>query len=123
MGLYATVGDVNSYIPGGSGLTDPELEKVIEAASRDIDRASGYRGWDEATGLFFTPGDLSAPRATGLSRAVAAQVEYRLTKGEQFFIEAQRPSQADQTREPRVGPKAIEELSAVGLRVTTGIMR
>lgn len=119
MGTYATVADVNDYIAGGSGIADPDLEKIITQAERDIDAASGYRG-PEAT-LIFTPADLGTVRADALSRATAAQVEYRLTKGEQFFIEQASPEQGKRA-EPRVGPKAIAELQAAGLRLVTGRM-
>lgn len=125
MGTYATGAEVNAYIEGGSGYADADatLERHIQRAQRDVDRAAGVWVVDRTTGLKFTPSAMGAVPRAALMRATAAQVEYRLAKGEAFFMEepmaVQGPDFSSQYREPRIGPKVYEELQLGGLRRVT----
>lgn len=124
MSVYATRADVEAYgvaVPAGAAG-----QAIIDRAERDVDRS--LRGPLLDTGLRYNPaetsvaaaGYLTAVRKEALKRAVAAQTEYRLAKGEDFFIHAQhsRVSGPDFTTEgrlPYIGPKVYQELSGTGL--------
>lgn len=123
--VYATVADLTAYsladLPDGV----PYLEKILAIAERDVDRAAGYWGVSEGTGLKFDPILMDASKKGALMRATCAQAEYRLQMGEEFFIEAQPVSTSgDDTnfggRLPRFGPKAYEELVEARLVRKTG---
>lgn len=125
---YCTADDVNAYVIGGTGLDAAALDPIIEFAERDIDRAAGSWAVDFVTGLKFAGMELAVNQTRALNRATCAQVEYRLAKGEQFFIEDQpetlsSPDYSRQGKEPRLGPKAKEELATGGLLRRTVRMR
>lgn len=116
-------------------ITDPaELARVLERASRDIDRYCGP--WEQqADGSLF--GDLSVnPRGLGpaqinsLRRATAAQAYYRLRNGEDWALgggdlydSTTGPDFTATGRRPRVSPLARDELTGSGLLVRSGRIR
>lgn len=119
MATYATVADLETYI--GRDIDGAEGERVLGFAERDVDRILRQRGARvEATGLKFDPDDLGEHEATALMRATCAQAEYRLAKGEEFFVHAQHtrvggPDFTTEGRLPYIGPKVRQELSGMGL--------
>jgi hypothetical protein len=124
MATYATQTDFEDYSDGWV-TTDPAgLEKVLQAAERDIGRVLGYQGLlaDDQV-LKLVPAELTARQRDALARATCAQAEYRIEKGPAFFRQAQYasvsgPQFSTQGRLPRIGPKVPEELAGSGL--TTG---
>lgn len=137
MGAYATKDDLDAYLEDGipEGYDDAYIERVLELASDDIDRyATGFvrigvnerkfyvtdapRVWAEG---------LDAWQQAVLTEATCAQAEYRLAKGDQFFVEAQvggTRRSAEGLRinvesEPRLGPKVVEVFRTSGWRVRT----
>jgi hypothetical protein len=115
---YATPDDLRAYANVSEDtLPDPEALRVLALAERDVDRTAGNWGV-LATGRKFEPVSMVPIMAAALNRATCAQAEYRLAKGEEFFIESQVPIDEEQ-REPRIGPKCKEELIHGGLRRAT----
>lgn len=122
MATYAVQQDVVDYIPGFVVDDATALEQLIEICERDVDNAMGHKRWmvNETTGLRLDPTQLTSFQAKQLARAVAAQVEYRLAKGEDFFVafrpDAQSgPDGAITGKEPFLAPKARMELARAGL--------
>lgn len=126
MPTYATTEQVTEYVEGGSGVELPAaLDALIERAERDVDRIVGARAVDDATGLKFVPATLTTGERDDLMRATAAQVEYRASMGEDFFVREQfervtGPEFSTEGTLPRIGPKVWEELAGSGLlKLTT----
>lgn len=117
MATYATVAELAEYI----GRAAPaNAERILGFAERDIDRLIRLRGQRTVAGLKVNPVDLTGYQAAALSRATCAQAEYRIAKGEDFFIHAQhsRVSGPDFTTEgrlPYIGPKVYQELAGTGM--------
>lgn len=126
MALYCTVAQFADAIPNFVIEDSDSLEIVLVLAERDIDRAIGPGYRDDTTGLKINPTLLSAYRSAALARAVAYQAEYRLVKGDAFFISFRPESSSGPEgtvtgREPFIGPKAQQELSYGNLyRLITG---
>lgn len=123
---YTTVAELESYT-GGTGLDTDAAERLLTFAERDIDRAAGVFAMFP-NGRKFDPPRMVNVQASALSLATCAQAEYRLAKGEQFFIEDQpdslsAPDYSRQGKEPRIGPKAKEHLWQGGLLRRTARMR
>lgn len=89
---YATPDDVRAWL-GNENFTDEQLIRPILMAQRDID--AGVGGWEayEDTGLKFASGEvndiLTDFEARCLRDATCAQVEYRLTMGDDFMVQEQ----------------------------------
>lgn len=119
MATYATVGQLRDYadLVGGA---DPDLETVLARAERDVEAVEPGDSLDTATGLSYDPANMEAWKTQALSRAVCAQAEYRISRGEPALVDAQydRVSGPDFTTEgllPHIGPKVWRELAAGGL--------
>jgi hypothetical protein len=129
MPTYTTPADVNLYIEGGTGLDEASLNRYIDRAERDVDRALTQYALSPGQDLKVNPlTDITPEQATALARAVAAQVEYRLHLGEEFFIEHQyestsSPDYSTNGRVPRIGPKVFEELRSGNLNPSDFIGR
>ena len=130
--VYATVDDLRAYSadlprdlfnPG-----DDQVERALERAERDVDRAAGP--WPVfSNGRKFDPPSLTAPQRAALTRATCAAAEFRLIQTEELLVGsddgisgvpggvtfANRPL-------PRIGPKLIEELAGSGLFLYSGTL-
>lgn len=126
MATYCTVADFSEAVPFFVIDDAASLEEYIKLAERDIDKALGPGGRDQTTGLKLAPARLSEYRTKALARAVAYQAEYRMVKGENFFINFRPESQSGPDgsisgREPFIAPKASQELTFGDLyRLVTG---
>lgn len=125
--VYATKAELKAFSPHLAILGDPELDALLEPASRDLDNiAVTRRRLDD--GSRFEVAELEERQATALSRAVCAQAEYRHEMGPKFFIRPQYPkvSGPDHSTEgtlPEIGPKVWREVAGTGLipnTTTTG---
>lgn len=131
MATYATQADFEAYVEGWVTEDAAALERLLKRAEKDIDREINTvvpEGTvpDPTTDLIILPIELDAWRKKSLSRAVCAQAEYRLAKGEDFFVEKQmRVGEFATTsaKEPRLAPKAKEELLQGQFLALTGRMR
>src|SRR4051794_33869452 len=83
---YATVEFVQSYIPGGDTLDPAVVTDTILKAERLMNAI--FPGTLEDNGLKVVVADLQQYEKDGLARATAAQVEYMLHMGGEFFVEA-----------------------------------
>lgn len=127
MAEYATEDQVKAYLDAtGTAYEDADVTRLIDQCEREVDNGIGVRARDATTGLRYVPANLVAYKADALARAVGAQVEYHLVKGEGFFAEF-RPQQTTgrdysvAEREPYLAPKARMELSTAGLmKLTAG---
>lgn len=112
---YATLADLEAYLEDGlpNGFDESYLEKVLIQASEDIDAyATGYAGlgftrkfYSEATPAWWD--ELEDRQTQAFVEATCAQAEWRLAKGDQYFVEAG----------VTIGPKATMALGRVGLRL------
>lgn len=126
MATYCTVAEFSAAIPFFVVDDADSLELVIQQAERDVDMALGP-GWrSPTTGLKITPLTLVEYRKNALSRAVAYQAEYRMIKGDAFFVSFRPESQSGPDgsitgQEPFIAPKASMELAYGNLyRLVTG---
>lgn len=123
--VYTTVAALDAYIGVENYLPNKEAkEKAIRQAQEDIDLWVGRsRGYDPKTGLVYDPTDKSVFTdefmVEDLSEATCAQVKYRLTMGETFFMESPRANTVgpDYTMEgvPRLSPEAVHILRRHGI--------
>lgn len=117
MSAYATRDELDAYLEDGlpAGYDNDYLDRVLELASDDIDKfATGYvvttsrlkfaESLDPIVWLEGVEPDQSA----WIVEATCAQAEWRLAKGDQYFVE--RPS--------NLGPKTKQALSRTGLYMT-----
>ena len=121
---YITQAEFEAYADWDTG-TEADLLKVLQRAERDIDSMVG--AWPvQDNGLKFgsprtlNEADLSTAQKQALMRATAAQAEYRLKMGEEFFVMAQReevrgPDFTTKGRLPYIAPKVTRELVPSGL--------
>jgi hypothetical protein len=134
---YATRTELGAYLEDGlpAGFSDDYLDRVLELASRDVDEYAGGFPYLGGPLKFITDADpltwntsLLDLHTNAIVAATCAQAEYRLAKGDQFFVEAQLPTTdfttGQQMIEPRFGPKAREELRRAGIqfRATTAVI-
>lgn len=127
---YATVEDFEAYVEGWVTKDEEALERALHKASIDIDRYVGPTWAKQANGLRFgvlaeNPQRLTDSQLGDLVRATCAQAEYRIEKGEDFFIHGQHevtsgPDFSTKGRLPRFSPKAKEELRFSGLNRALG---
>lgn len=96
---YASADDVRAYLGvTPSQLSDDVIEPILRKAQYDIDAAAG--GWElyEDTGLKFASDEfddvLTDDQLRALVRATCAQVEYRMTMGDEFMVKEQYESQS-----------------------------
>jgi hypothetical protein len=136
---YASRGDLDAYLEDGLplGYTDEYLDKVLVKASEDVDLySSNVWSYPAATSprkYYFdsTPTwreDIGNLVKSAVVEATCAQAEYRLAKGDQFFVEKPRAEgefSGTQVLQPRFGPKAEEALRRVGfpVRIQTATLR
>ena len=129
MPTYAQKQDCLDYTAGLTVDNDADFDKLIERAEDDIDSLLGDHPLDEATGRKLIFGDLTFGKARAVTRAVCAQVEYRIEMGEAFFVrgqvdESSGPDFSRKGKLPYIGPKVARELGGAGLsRITTGRAR
>ena len=119
MPTYATAADCSAYIAGLAIDNPAEFDKLIEHAERDVDSLLTFTP-PRTTALKVDPDDLETWQAGALTRAVCAQVEYRLAMGEEFFIRDQHDSERGPAfsvsgKLSRIGPKVLVELGSTGL--------
>jgi hypothetical protein len=125
---YATAAEARTYTGLSSAeLPDSTAERLLEQAERDVDYACGGFFYPD-TGLMFdllavapSTAALTVGQKRALSRATCAQVEYRLAKGEEFFVLPQYELVSGPDFEHRgqldyIGPKVYRELAGSGLR-------
>lgn len=127
---YATPEDFERYVEGWKTEDKAALERTLHRASKDVDRQVGF-GWStESNGLKFgepedNPKKLPDRQLEALRDATCAQAEYRIEKGEDWFVHGQYkstsgPDFGTQGKLPRFGPKAREELQNSGLKRAVG---
>lgn len=127
MAAYATNAEYEAYVEGWVTDNAAVLTRLLERATRDVDRALGAYAMQTTgtyAGLKVDPATLEAYEKQALSRATCAQAEYRFQMGEEFFVRAQGveekgPDFTIKGRLPYLGPKAKAELDASGLRKLT----
>lgn len=131
---YASVANLEDYLEDGlpGGYTNDEFERILELASVDVDLYCNAVFQDMTAPLKFATSvgpivwDAAASTFTRLQEAIiagtCAQAEYRLAKGDQFFVEVQRREgefSGNQVKQPRFGPKAREALRRSGYKLRT----
>lgn len=133
---YASRSDLDTYLEDGlpAGYTDLYLDKVLAKASADVDFYSTAIYVEYTNHLKFAPiatptlewdEDVTTPMRAAIIEATCAQAEYRLAKGDQFFVEAhvggtRRSAEGlrvNVSSEPRFAPKAVEALRRGGMAV------
>jgi hypothetical protein len=130
-GIYATKAEWLAYTDDGTAatptLSDPNLEKLLAAAERDVDRyLRPYWTRIEGTTLLFglpkttNQQRLTAAQVAALSRITCARAEYRALKGSVFFAEDERSSVSGPDfnvsgKLDKIGPKVRDELRDSGL--------
>lgn len=130
---YITQAEFEAYADWQTG-TEADLLKVLQRAERDIDGIVGPWPYQSNGMRFGEPkttntAGLDANQKAALTRAVAAQAEYRLEMGEEFFVRAQRarskgPDFEVEGELPYIGPKVWHELTGSGLlKVTARVGR
>lgn len=120
MATYATQAELEAYADIVFDVP-ADAEAVLERAERDVDAIVGP--WlVESNGLKFgapaaaNEKGLEAWQVAALSRATCAQAQYRLAKGEPFFVEGQYesvrgPDFSVTGKLPYIGPKVWRELA------------
>jgi hypothetical protein len=133
---YAQLDDVTAY---GVVVEDPTAaQNLLDVCEREIDNVvtypygplsrvmTAYPLRDQTTGLRLDPTQLLTYQAAALARAVAAQFEYHIAMGEDFFrlpqvASVQNPEGGGYNGTlPRLGPKALRELQDSDLLSLTG---
>lgn len=99
--FYATPDDVRAYLDVTEDqLSDDLLKRPIQRAQKDIDAACGGWATFSDTGLkFATENETYLPVLTDqeelhLREATCAQVEYRMTVGDEFMVKEQHETQS-----------------------------
>jgi len=128
---YALAAEYEAYVEDGTvdwtTTSAPNLEKLLAAAERDVDRyLRPYWSPIEGTTLLFgSPKTTNEQRLTAfqvrkLSDLTCARAEYRALKGSVFFAEDERSSVSGPDfnvsgKLDKVGPKVRDELRDSGL--------
>lgn len=122
--VYASVAQLNTYIGVENYLpTEAAKKAAIIQAEGDIDLWVGRsRGYNKTTGLVYDPtdtGTFDAFMVEDLVEATCAQVKYRLTMGDAFFMQSPRSNTTgpDYTQQgiPRLSPESIIALRRHGV--------
>lgn len=113
---YADATYFEAYAPNFNVTNPTALEDVLVKASRDVEYAVGRYGRDETTSQKFDPTVMTAWQLTCLKNAVCAQAEYRMMKGEEFFVNFRPQSTSGpdgrvEGKEPYLAPRASLELT------------
>ena len=122
---YSDAANVYAYVTGRTIeaavlAMDPDaLNQLIRRSERDVDSILGPAPLLES-GLRYDPLTLTTQERAALARAVAAQVEYRLEMGEEFFVRAQYdyvggPDFSFRGQLSYIGPKVRRELAGTTL--------
>jgi hypothetical protein len=128
--LEAPAADAGYTLPPDDAPAPTALDRLVEEAQHDLDSILGnYEIITTGTyaGLKLDVTTLDYAQTQGLSRAMIAQVLYRLEMGPQFFVRPQMeevagPEFTTKGKLPRVSPSAKQELSGLSLiRLTTSI--
>jgi len=127
---YSTVAEFEAYVEDGTvdwtTTSASNLEKLLAAAERDVDRyLRPYWSRIEGTTLFGSPKTtneqgLTTAQVAALSRITCARAEYRALKGAVFFAEDERSSVSGPDfnvsgKLDKIGPKVRDELRDSGL--------
>ena len=131
MATYALAAEYEAFVEDGTvdwtTTSAPNLEKLLAAAERDVDRyLRPYWSPVEGTTLLFgspkttNEQGLTAAQVAALSRITCARAEYRALKGAAFFAEDEResvegPDFSFSGKLDRVGPRVREHLRRSGL--------
>jgi hypothetical protein len=128
---YTTIEAVERFLEDGDfygTLPTPEAaaERLIESAEADIDRVLAFDLIrDPVTGRKLIPGSLLPAQVAALSRAVCAQVAFRLEVGEDALTGAD--ADVETAGNVRLGPSprppspaAVEALSGFGFPWRSG---
>lgn len=112
---YATTQDFVNFVPGFVVEDSDALETILAQAENDIDAAVGL-GPEGSSIRKFDPDNLNTGQSSALARATAAQAEYRMHMGEQFFIEGRQKEVRGRDGQiqgplPYLAPKARIELT------------
>lgn len=94
MPSYATVAEFEAYIEGWQTTNATVLARILERASRDVDRVLGPLPPLTAgtyAGLKVDPTTLLAHEAAALSRATCAQAYHRILRGEGVAAPTRQP--------------------------------
>jgi hypothetical protein len=135
MASYATQADFEAYVEGWVTDNAAALARLLERATRDIDRLLAARPIITSgtyAGHKVDPTKLRDHDRAALARVVCAQAEYRFDAGEATHaahghggrvrgpdFEQELPKGPTGGR-PRIGPKVAEELDAVRWLIPTG---
>jgi hypothetical protein len=126
---YATQADFETYVEGWVTDNPDALARIMQRASRDIDRVCAGGEPDGTTGLKFspTPDWFDDQQVQALKRACCAQTQYRLIRGEEFFIDYSPtritgPDFNQEGKPPRLSPEARRELETSGIKPTSARM-
>jgi hypothetical protein len=124
---YATQADFETYVEGWVTDNPDALARIMQRASRDIDRVCAGGEPDGTTGLKFspTPDWFDDQQVQALKRACCAQTQYRLIRGEEFFIDYSPtritgPDFNQEGKPPRLSPEARRELETSGDQADIG---
>jgi hypothetical protein len=120
---YATVADLRAYSGDlVANYSDDELNTTLLDAQRWIDYYVPPGDLLDS-GLKYDPTTFDTGQATHLNRATCAQAEYILMMGPGFFISGSTTvtgSDYQETKAPKVAPKAKMELISGGFNQLTG---
>ncbi len=133
MPAYCTEAEFTAYVEGWVTDDAAALARLLERASRDIDRlvgpwevnaTTGFKFLDVLSPLSFID-ELEAHQVQAIKYATAAQAEYRVAMGEEFFVRDQYdstsgPDFSASGRLSKIGPKVWSELQGNDLLQLTG---
>lgn len=125
---YTTLQDVATWlgmdVPASGSADEAKLIGLINRAESDVEGIISWPGSrDEANHRMVLTSELSEWDKEALSRAVCAQVEYRMEMGPKFFIRAQfdqvsGPDFSHSGKLPTIGPRVWVELQDTKLDST-----
>lgn len=120
--IYATIADFEAYVPGWVTTNEPALQATLDVAERDVNSYLKWRTFSPLTTPDFLA--LNEIYRSGLRDAVCAQAHYRMTMGEEFFVEKPTPTSGPDysttKAPPWFGPQARQELIDTGVVSISG---
>lgn len=129
MAAYATAADLEAYLAGSTAeserpLGPARIERLLEDAQRDVDRAIGGVA-DPVTGLRVDVASLTAAQRGALARATCAAAEHRIEIADEIpggteFGPPGVPLLWRGSRPP--GPRVFEELAGFALVRRSGTL-